>query len=206
MGGLNLEITIDKQDTIDLINKLHDCMSDQQFKQAMYGVFKRTGGHVKKVLREDLPKEYYVKAGAINSAVQSPQLSMGGGSVGCVIPIKDHRGSIGGRYSASGGAHGWASLHKKYRVKGRIVKGGQSTLPAKWHSGQAPFRNLSAKSLNGVTFARAGKARFPIKKIVGIAIPQMPTNRSEQDVQKDIREYLEAQIEKRFMQLMRAGR
>lgn len=43
-------------------------------------------------------------------------------------------------------------------------------------------------------------------KLTGIAIPQMPMNRSEADVQRDIKEYLEKQMEQRFMALMRIGR
>ena len=43
-------------------------------------------------------------------------------------------------------------------------------------------------------------------KITGIAIPQMPMNKSKPDVQRDIKEYLEKQMEERFMALMRIGK
>lgn len=194
-------ITVDASDLIGKINRLRANMTQAKFTQAMYGIFQRTGRHVAQILRTDLPQQYEVKPGDISAAVKSPQLSMGGGGCGCVIPVRAIRGKIGSQYRASGGAHGWNSLHRKYRVKARIVKAGQSTLPERWHSGYPPFRNLGS-SLGGLTFARSSKARGPILKITGIAIPQMPTNRSEPEVQNDIKVYLEKQMDQRFRALM----
>ena len=45
------------------------------------------------------------------------------------------------------------------------------------------------------TFTRAGKSRLPILKVSGIAIPQMPLNRSEAEVQKDIQDYMMQRFE-----------
>lgn len=201
-------LEIDATDLQDKINMLKNAMTPTQFQNAMYGVFKDTGKHVKQILKKDLPTQYYVKPAQVASAVKLAQLTFGAGSVGCNIPIRDHRGSIGGRYSASGGAKGWESLKRKYRVKGRIVKSGQSVLPTEMrtYGGQPPFRNLSAKRLNKVAFTRTGKKRGPIRAVYGIAIPQMPMNRSQDDVQKDILDYLENRLEHRFMALMRNGR
>lgn len=194
-------ITIDASDLQEKINLLKANMTQSKFEQAMYGIFQRTGRHVAQILRTDLPQQYEVKPGDISAAVKSPKLSVGGGSVGCSIPIRAIRGKIGSQYRASGGAHGWRSLTRKYRVKARIIKGAQSTLPEKWHSGYPPFRNLGS-SLGGLTFARSSRERGPILKITGIAIPQMPTNRSEPSVQSDIKDYLEKQMEQRFYALM----
>lgn len=206
-GGIYLDV--DARDLKDKIDRLQLVMKPKQFENAMYGIFKRTGGHVKKILREDLPKQYEIKPKEVGDAVKSPRVTSGGLGVGCSIPIVGPRRSIGpGGFSASGGAHGWISLRRKYRVKARIVKSGQSVLPAQADSygGQPPFRNLSAKKLNGLAFTRAAHGRLPIEKMVGIAIPQMPMNRSEADVQNDIKDYLERQIEQRFNALIRIGR
>lgn len=207
MANINVSLEIDASDLKDKINMLRGAMTDEQFKRAMYGVFKRTGSHVKRILRSDLPHQYEVKPSAVSAAVQRPQVTMGAIGVGCAIPIRDARGSIGGRYRASGGAHGWNSLRRKYRVKARIVKGRASTLPANAsaYGGYPPFRNLGS-SLGGLTFTRRSKARGPIEKMVGIAIPQMPMNRSQADVQKDIKVYMERQINQRIGQLLRTGR
>lgn len=202
-----MNIEIDASDLRSKIDRLQANMTPEQFEHAMYGIFRRTGRHVSAILRKDLPQQYSVKAGDISAAVKSPELSMGGGGVGCSIPIRAVRGKIGSDYKASGGAHGWNNVkyHRKYRVKAKVLKGAQSTLPAKWHSGFPPFRNLGS-SLGNISYARSSKARGPILKLTGIAIPQMPLNRSEADVQRDIKDYLEKQMEERFLALLRIGR
>ena len=154
-------VEIDASDLQDKITRLQANMTEAQFERAMYGIFQRTGRHVAQILRKDLPQKYEVKPGDISAAVKSPQLSMGFGGVGCSIPIRAVRGKIGSQYRASGGAHGWNSVKRKYRVKARVLKGAQSTLPAKWHAGYPPFRTLGSK-LGGLTFARSSKKRGPI--------------------------------------------
>lgn len=209
MAGDGIYLDVDARDLKSKIDMLKLVMTDRQFENAMYGIFKRTGGHVKKILRSDLPKQYEIKPKEVGQAVKSPKVTSGALGVGCSIPIVAARRSIGpGGFSASGGAHGWNSLRRKYRVKARIVKSGQSTLPAEASSygGQPPFRNLSAKKLNGLAFTRAAKGRLPIEKMTGIAIPQMPMNRSEADVQKDIKDYLEKEMERRLNALLKYGR
>ena len=198
-------LEIDASDLKGKISALETRMQPEQFERAMYGIYNRTGRHVSKILRQDLPHKYEVKAGEITAAVKGPKITSGSGSVGCSIPIRGMRGKIGSQYKASGGAHGWQSLKRKYRVKARILKGTQSTLPEKWHAGYPPFRNLGSK-LGGLTFARQSRKRGPILKLTGIAIPQMPLNRSEDEVQEDIKLYLEKQIDDRFRALLRIGK
>ena len=199
---MNAYIEIDASDLQDKIAKLQRNMTNARFEAALYGIYKRTSRHVSKVLKDDLPAQYYAPKSAIGAAVKNPTIS----GLGCSIPVRDKRGNIGSFYSAKGGAHGWASLHRKYRVKASIVKAGQSTLPTRMSSygGQPPFRNLGSK-LGGLTFTRKGKARLPIEKVSGIAIPQMPMNRSQSAVQDDIKAYLTKQIEQRI-QAMILGR
>ena len=200
-----MNIEIDASDLRNKIVRLQENMAREQFEHAMYGIFRRTGRHVAAILRKDLPQQYAVKAGDISASVKSPQLSMGGGGVGCSIPIRAARGKIGSQYKASGGAHGWNSMRRKYKVKAKVLKGAQSILPSNWHSGFPPFRNLGS-SLGSIAYARSSRARGPILKLTGIAIPQMPLNRSEADVQMDIKDYLEKQMEERFNALLRVGR
>ena len=207
-GGKMAQIVIDASDLQMKIARLQANMKPQQFTNAMHGIFNRTGSHVKTILRKDLPIHYYAKAGDISATVKRAQVTGGGLSAGCIIPIQDRRGSVGGRYSASGGAHGWQSLKRKYRVKARVVKAGASTLPANLpgsYGGNPPFRNFSAPGLNGVAFTRKTKDRFPIMKVESMAIPQMPQHRAEPDVQHDIKTYLERQMDQRFRALIMNG-
>lgn len=207
MASTGFYLEVDASDLKDTINRLKSVMTEQQFTNAMHGIFNRTGNHVKAILKKDLPQKYEVKPGDIGKAVKKGRVTTGGLGVGCCIPIVAPRRSIGGGFSASGGAHGWNSMKRRYRVKSRIVKSGQSTLPQNMstYGGLPPFRNLGSK-LGGLTFTRAGKERLPIMKVSGIAIPQMPINRSEADVQKDIKDYLEKEIERRFNYLLMSGK
>ena len=199
------EIEVDASDLKRKIDMLKNGMSPQRFNRAMYTIFNRTGRHVSAILRKDLPQQYAITPGAITKAVKTPRITSGFGSVGCIIPVVDPRRFIGNEYKASGGAHGWNNIRprrRKYKVKAQVLAGGQSTLPDKWHTGYPPFRNLS---MNKQAYARTSKARGPLKKITGISIPQMPMNRSEPDVQQDIKEYLEREIEHRLWWMMNGG-
>ena len=73
------------------------------------------------------------------------------------------------------------------------------------YGGMPPFRNVPS-SLHGLTFTRSGKPRLPIEAVMGIAIPQMPLNRAEPAVQKDIAQYMEGRVAARLQALIANGR
>ena len=205
--GTGIYLHVDTSDAADLIETVKALHTHRNFELLMYRAFKRTGDRVKTIMSTDLPQEYHVKAGEVRSAVGSPRTTFGGGAaVSCSIPIDGTRHSIGGQFSASGGAHGWnVTAGKRYKIKAKIVKGQSSTLPTamKSYGGEPPFRNLSWSK---VAFTRKGKNRFPIMRVVGIAIPQMPMNRSEPDVQNDIMETLMKRIEHEHEWLIKQAR
>lgn len=194
----DVRLEIDASEVQAELNRLRGVLTPEEIDKISMRIFRRTGQHVRGILRRDIPKEYEVKAGEVSKAVGNAKVTGGGGvaGTGCIIPVRGPKKSIGGSFRASGGAHGWNSVHRKYRVKARIVRGQQSVLPANASSygGMPPFRNLGS-SLGGVTFTRAGKSRLPILKVTGIAVPQMPMNRSEADVQRDIQDYMMQRIE-----------
>ena len=196
-------LEIDSSEVDAAVTRLRNVLTPARCNQVMAGIFRRTEGHVRKILKSDLPNQYYVKPSEVGAAVKKARVTSGALGAGCVIPVTGPKKSIGGGFGASGGAHGWRSLHRRYSVKARIVKAAQSTLPASMGSygGMPPFRNLGSR-LGGVTFTRAGKGRFPIMKVSGIAIPQMPMNRSKAEVQADIEAYLRGRIEHEFQRLM----
>lgn len=209
MPGIPIKLDIDATELQRELDRLKGVLTPEEIDRLSYRIFSRTGQHVRGILRKDIPRKYETKASEVGKAVGNARVTNGvgagaGSGVGCIIPVKGSRKSIGGSFRASGGAHGWNSVHRKYRVKARIVKGAQSTLPenAGSYGGMPPFRNLGSK-LGGVTFTRSGKDRLPIVKVTGIAIPQMPLNRSEQDIQKDIQEYMMKRYEHELQQLIR---
>ena len=196
----SLEISIDDTDFQNMMHDLRSVMKPQQFENAMAGIFKRTGSKVKTILGNDLPKQYIIPRAEVRKSVGGAKTVSSGLGVGCTIPIRAERRKMAHRasartYGANGGAKGWDALKyagRPYKVKPKILRSGGSVLPVRMSSygGQPPFVNTAAPSLNNIVFTRAGKSRFPIEKVMGVAIPQMPLNRSEHDVQEDIADYL----------------
>ncbi len=206
--GQPIQIEIDASDLKDTINRLKAVTTQEKVEQTMYRVFSRTGAHVRKVVKTEVRKEYEIPAGVVQADIKNARMTSGGlGGVGCIIPIQGSRKTIGQTYKASGGAHGWAVArrNRKYRVKAKIVKSGQSTLPerAASYGGFPPFRNFDAPKLNGLAFTRETKARLPIRKIEGIAVPQMAATRSRPEIQKEILNYMEKRTEHELMRLMK---
>lgn len=196
-GGI---MEIDISDAAEIIGELRAIHTEENFKKIMYRAFRRTGSKVKTIIKKEVPKDYAVSSAWVGKHIGAPRVQYGGGGIGvqCTIPIQGKRGSIGGQFGASGGAHGWNSKNRKYRVKARILREKQSTLPGhlKHQNNGVPFRNLSAKAkLHGVAFARVGKDRLPIVSVSGLGVPQMPMNRSKDDVQKEIVAHLIERIE-----------
>ena len=197
-------IEIDTSELDFMIDGLKKRLTSEQVNRVMGQVMHETGEHMKTVLKREIPEHYYVTPGEVGKAVGRARVTSGAGGTGCIIPVEGPRRSIGGGFPASGGSHGWKSVHRKYRVKARIVKGAQSTLPEKMNNygGQPPFRNLGSK-LGAQVYTRGAKGRLPIKKVVGIAIPQMPANRAREDVERALKYYLYKRMEARLVALVR---
>ena len=120
------EVTVDSDNFRQLMSRLESNMKPQQFERAMYGIFQRTGRHVATILKKDLPQKYEVKPSDVGASVKSPSVTMGSGGAGCIIPIVGVRGKIGSQYRAAGGAHGWNSVRRKYKVKALAKEGNAS--------------------------------------------------------------------------------
>lgn len=215
MAGKQIYLEVDASDMNEKVMRLQAVMKPEAFEKAMYGVFKRTGGHVKTILKKDIPPKYNVKPGEVGSTVQPPVVALGGGGVGCSIPVVGPRKPIGGRggFPAHGSKKGWLAVQSgHYDVTADIYRGQRSTLPARLpqYGGNPPFRNIPSK-LGGSTRTRAAGVGFPpnnypIPKVMGIAIPQMPLNRAEPAVQKDIAQYMEGRVAARLQAFILNGR
>lgn len=210
-----VSLEIDISELAARMATLRQAMTPTQFNGAMYGVMKRTGGHVRNILRQDLPPRYYVTKKTISQAVGELKMVMSPLDVGCTIPIFGKRPSVGDFYKATGGAYGWGGRKagarkgrrykgvKPYRITARILKDSVTTLPERTGFGPKPFRNLAYSKM---AFSREGRPRLPIRPIVSVSIPQMPLNRSKQDVQDDIKEYIKVRLDQRIRLLIEKGR
>ena len=208
MAGLsgNVYLEVDSSEAMALLDRVRDKISEEEFERAMYGIFKRMGGRARTIIRNDVQEKYTPPSGEVGRAVKNPQVSIGAGNVGCVIPITGPRiahGQHGKVFKAKGGRHGWKNVQKPYTITSKILAGAASALPLTIQAyGNRPFRNLSAPKLNSLTFVREGKERLPIHKVVGIAIPQMPMNRARTEVEQDLERYLIERIEHRFREIL----
>lgn len=200
MADAGVYIEIDASETLELLNRIQLLVKPEQFRQIVYRVYKRTGRHVITAVKKSVSHDYAVKQKEVEKAIGKPKLSMYSGEIGCTVPIKGNRGAIGGMFSASGSAKGWQSVRKKYRVKTHVIRGARKPLPKQMSNigGFPPFRNSTAPDLHNVTFTRVTKDQLPIRKIVGIAIPQMPMNRSRDAVQDDIIKFMMQRIEQEW--------
>lgn len=189
-------IYVDISDLMDTINMMKAAMSRPAFEEMMRRTFMDAGRKVKTIVRKEVPQDYAVTASWAGSQVGWPKAN-GGGQIGVTVPIKGARGSIGGRFKASG-PRGRPAKGKRAKINAKIVKGQTSTMPETMahQGGQPPFM------VGGVAFTRkyAGKSH-PIVHVVGLGVPQMPINKSRDDVQKDIKEVVEKRLVHHFGQL-----
>lgn len=191
-GGAYLEI--DASDLQAKIALLRGVMSPQGFNRLMLRTFNEVGRKSRTLIAKEVQKDYEVTQAWVRSNIGGFRLSNGsGGGVTCVIPLSSHKGTIGGRFKLSG---------RRRAITSRIVKTGLSHIPAhlKNQGGNAPFVGP-----NGVVFTRRSKARLPIVRVVGLGVPQMPLNRSEDKTADALLEYAMQRLEHNFGYMLSQG-
>ena len=201
-NGIYLDIDIsDAKEKIDALRAVH---TEKEMNALLRRAVTRTGNHVRTIVGKEASKHYVITQKKVKSYIGSPEISSGTGAIGvsCCIPIKGRRMSIGGTFKASGGAPGWSVRKgKRYKINAKIIKSQRSTMPEVMNhqGGNPPFINTSAPKLHGVAFTRTGKktknGKDAIARVVGIGVPQMPINRAEDDIQKDVMDMLMDRLE-----------
>lgn len=203
-------VKLDVSEAVATMNKLATVLAPDKAHELFRRTLTDAGKQVKQIAKQDIPNEYWLKPGYIGSAVKFPQMV---GTDSCKVPIILDRGTIGGTFAASGGAYkvNATTVHMKdgttrqrkahirtRAIKAKIVKSGISVLPDQmpsWQGGQPPFM------MGGTVMTRSGASRFPIHGVVGIAVPQPPLNRSEEEMSKHIEEYMLKRLEHHFWYL-----
>ncbi len=176
-------IEIDTSDLNNTIEFVRSRLSEKQFKIVMGRVYRRTGNHIRTIVRKDVPKRYEVPAGDVSRETGAPRIA----GMNCTVPIAGPRRTVGVQFKARGSARGWESLRKRYKVSAKIVKGTWTVMEGN------NFRNIPS-SLGKQTFQRFGQ-RLPIKKTLGPAIPEMATHLASSDIQRDVLETMAKRIE-----------
>ncbi len=196
INGSGAYLTVDMSDVSRLIDNLRGIMKRDQFERLIYRTFGEVGRRSKTIISRAVRQEYVAPDNWVKSQIERYQLTMGGAMpVTCKIPLKGTKGVIGKQFPASGGRRGRPLMAS-------IVRGARSRLPAVMQNqgGQPPFMS------GGVAFTRKSAARIPIVRVVGLAVPQMPLNRSEERTQRQILELAEKRLEHNFYHILGSGR
>nr|DAF49227.1 MAG TPA: minor tail protein [Caudovirales sp. ctrNG92] len=209
-------LSIDMRDVYEKLREIRQVVGEKNAEKILYWTVKDTAGHIRKTLSPILRKEYQSRAMTIRGSIGQPEMN---GAMSCVIPVENARNIIGGKdfpldgsttrivnnnrtrrkkALAAGKKPRPSKLLKQINVK--ILKKGVSTLPhimpgagRSSYGDQPPFL-MPVKSKAGATgkyivMTRKGKEKLPIIRVVGIGVPQMPLNRSREEVKDDIAEY-----------------
>lgn len=201
----DLQISLDTDDVQQLIKKLRTVYTEEQAKKMVKRALTRTGKKVKAIVKTEVPKSYHITKAVVGKDIKAPIVRTDAlQNPTCTIPIVGTKHIIGGKtFTARGGKPGWTGVRggKRYKIRAQIVKGKTSVLPTEMsrQGGNPPFRNTSASKLNKAVFTRPKGVGFPpknlpIARVVGVAVPQMPMNRSEADIQEEIVEHLKKRL------------
>lgn len=192
-GGLGFYI--DTSDAERLLKELSEKLTKARADLIMQRAMSNTGRKVKSIIRKAAQKEYAVKLNWVSRQVGSPHKT---GTVGCVIPVKGVRGILArgskGEFAITGGQR-LKGRHRYRAIQAKIVKGTKSTLPATipHQGGNPPF------VARGIVFTRKYRtSSHPIVRVPGIGVPQIPINRSQEEVQEEIVGYLEQEITRQY--------
>lgn len=191
----NLEVDVSR--ARKLISEMQAFYSKDSMEFIMQDAFKRTAGHVRKILKDDVPKEYKPRGTKrITGMVQHYDTGRGSGGVYCRIPLREVRGKINGDdalYTATSTARKmWVGRRgrkqrARYNVQAKILEGAVSSLP---NTGKRVHFRVFTGRFKGWVFVRHDKKGEHISRAVGIGTPQMPMNRSSTEVANDIGDYL----------------
>jgi len=214
----NVMITVDTTELQGVINHMRLIHSEAEFRKLMERAFRRSAPRVRTILKSEIPPEYAAKPAWIGHQVGSPQTFIGA-EVSCTIPVSGIRGKVGREYKASATEDGGARVRKaykklrkskknpqgkstrrSYKVMAQVLSGETSELP---QGGRAVHFMVFTGSNKGRVYARLPQEGNRIRPGVGIGVPQMPTNRSEQAVQDGIRDLLYERIQHEHMALVK---
>lgn len=190
-GSANFKV--DMSDVARTIDLLRGVLTREQMNRLLHRTFNEVGKRSKKIISDAVRQEYVPPVAWIKAGIGRYQLSMGGAGVECKIPLTSVKGPIGEIYKYGGG---------KRWISASIVRGGRSRLPAvmKNQGGNPPF------IAKGRVLTRRTQERYPIVRVVALADPQMPLNRSADETQDQLLDLTGRRLEHNFMHMFGSGR
>ena len=201
-----ISIKCDTSKLMALGNKLKKSNLEEAATKAIHA----TGDTLQQEIPTMIDKYYHGGIDWISSAVEDADKSF----MSCSIPIKGSKGGLGEVFPAGGGSSaangGKKAQYERLMKKGakgakgggsvvaNIVKAGLSRLPATLpnQGGNPPF------IAGGVVMTRRTIKKFPIVRVMGLAVPQMADTRAEKDIYKMAEKELDKNLERFIGQLL----
>ncbi|MBR3740579.1 MAG: hypothetical protein IKN04_08975 [Clostridia bacterium] len=197
--GKGAYLDVDMSDVQQKIALLRGVLKREAFERLLHRTFNEVGNRSKTIIAREVTQDYAVTPAWVRSQIERYRLETGWFyGVKCIIPLKGHKGSIGGRFRAAGG-------RMSIPLVAWIKRGEMGYLPTamKNQGGNPPF--MGTGKIDGVAFTRRTKDRLPIVRVVGLGVPQMPLNRSADHVQDAILELAGNRLEHNFEHMLGSG-
>lgn len=190
MARIGVDIRIDASQALQKISEAQKMLSPDRCREYMRLTLTDTGRAAKSVVSDTVVEDYVVTKSWAADKVGYPQVS---GGLTVIVPVRGSRGVIGPTYPIAGASGG----KKKRRIKANIVRSGVSTLPTKMSNqgGNPPF------IAKGMVYTRRSGKRYPIVRVVGLGVPQMPINRSQAKIEKKLLAEMEKSATRHFGRL-----
>ena len=189
MGEMHY-LAIDISDLQAKIDVLKSGLTRERADRALHDVCVDTAKSVKTIVGRAVPMEYDVKQSWVKAGIGHWEEG-GGLQTSVVIPLSGVRGVIGGTFKKKG-KRGRPKKGRRYKLGAKILKGKWSTLPETMshQGGQPPFVG------NGIILTRKYKGRaYPVVRVVGLGMPQMPLNQSKEEVMKQIHDKMSERLD-----------
>ena len=189
MPRVGLDIRIDASHALNTLSEVQKLLSPEKAKELLRDTLVDVSRKTKTIVSDYVVQDYVVTKGWAADKVGFPQI----GGLNIVIPIRGSRGCIGPIYPIAGSS----GSRKKRRVKANIVRSGTSTLPTKMtnQGGNPPF------VAKGAVYTRKTNKRYPIVRVVGLGVPQMPLNRSQKKIENALMAEIEESATRHFGRL-----
>lgn len=192
MGEIHY-LDIDISDLDEKIKKIKLALTADKADRLLHDVCVDTAKSVKTIVSRTVPKNYAITKKWAAERVGRYKIENGSQFI-CAIPLSSKRGLLGGVFKVRGKT-GRPVKGKRYKISAKILKGAWGVLPEKiLHQGKNP----PFIGKNNLVFTRTRKTPRPIARVPGLALPQMPLNKSENEVRKLIHEKMEMRLDHHF--------
>lgn len=201
MPRVGTYLYVDAKEFEDKFRELSSFLNEKNARTLYFRTLNETGRKAKTIIPRALRAEYAAKP-PINfykKDIGSARISRKASDVVCTIPISGLKGYNRTSFSITGRPnHGVTQKGKRQLLKIKTVRGTNEHLPyhMKRYGGQPPFLN------NKYILTRVGKARYPIIRIPGLATAQMPLNRGQERVERDLEAYMMERLIHNFNYLL----